>query len=219
MPSGFREALVLPVQASRAPHLVLRHGESTANVDGIIASSLSTAENAYGLTPRGREQVRTSVTAARAAGTLGDSCRIVTSPLLRARESAEVAAEVLGVGFEIDVRLIERGFGELELASDEHYAQVWAEDRRDPGHERWGVESLTSILRRVRGLIGDLDHAGGGGADAPEHGHVLLCTHGDVASTLFCAAAGEPLGRHRDVGALVNAQIRALTPIEGVQAG
>ena len=183
-------------------HFLLRHGESLANVAGLIASRPANAA-AYGLTERGREQVRAAVAAARAAGTLGGVRRVVTSPLLRARESAEIAAEILGAELVEDARLSERGFGELELGPDHSYGQVWSADRDDPTHERWGVESITSVLGRARELLAELDAAAG---DEP----IVLCTHGDVASVLLCACQGLPLGRHREVGALANAELRGL---------
>lgn len=184
-------------------YFLLRHGQSTANVDGLIASSLTAAGDAYGLTPAGREQVRRSVRAARAAGTLSGACRILSSPLLRARESAEIAAAELEAEVEIDARLIERAFGDFELTTDRNYDQIWNLDREDPTHTRWGVESVRSILDRARSVLADLAAEAGGGS-------VLLVTHGDVASVLLCDCAGLPIGRHREVGAMGNGQMREL---------
>jgi broad specificity phosphatase PhoE len=186
-----------------APNFLLRHGESLANVAGLIASDPANAGAQYGLTPHGRDQVRRSVEAARAEGTLAGARRVVTSPLLRARESAEIAAEILGAELHVDARLSERGFGEFELLSDHSYEQVWSADRDDPTHERWGVESAASVLARARALLAELDAL-------PADGPVVLCTHGDVASVLLCACAGVPLGQHRDVGSLGNAEVRRL---------
>ena len=45
---------------------------------------------------------------------------------------------------------------------------------------------------------------------ADEAGSFLLCTHGDVASVLLCAANGLSLSRHRDVGAMGNGEVRPL---------
>jgi probable phosphoglycerate mutase len=182
---------------------LLRHGQSRANVEGLVASSLATAGEAYGLTPRGREQVRSSIGEAAASGILPQGCLTVSSPLLRARESAEVAAEVLGGTVRLDHRLIERGFGSLERGPDAAYEGVWAEDRADPGHERWGVESVRSVLDRGSALLRELERS----ADV-----AILCTHGDVASVLLCASLGLPLGRHREVGALGNGELRAVGP-------
>ena len=104
---------------------LLRHGQSEANVKKLIASSPAAAGEAYGLTSTGRSQVRTSVMAALGAGTLPASCRVVSSPLLRARETAAIAADLLSTSVHVDARLAERGFGEFELGSDEHYERVW----------------------------------------------------------------------------------------------
>ena len=181
----------------------LRHGESSANVAGLIASAPANAAAAYGLTPRGRDQVRRAVENARAAGELAGVQLVFSSPLLRALESASIAAEVLGAEIHVDPRLIERGFGSLELSSDHNYEQVWGADRIDPTHEQWGVESVASVLARVHGLFVERE------AEA-QPGPLLLCTHGDVASVALCAGYGQPIGTHRDVGALANGEIRGL---------
>ena len=183
--------------------LVRRHCQSVANTDGIIASSLVNARESFGLTPIGREQVRQSVAKGLASGLLSPNTRVVSSPLLRARESAGLVAEALGATVRVDERLIERGFGSLELASDAHYGQVWRADRQDPSHREWGVENLVSILERVTALLREPD-----GVARDEA--VVLCTHGDVASVLLCAAMGRPLSEHRDRGAMDNGELRAL---------
>ncbi|MEP6992239.1 MAG: histidine phosphatase family protein [bacterium] len=192
----------LPADLS-AFHL-LRHGQSEANVRGLIASSDAAAREGFGLTVAGRQQVREQVLAARADGRLPAACQVISSPLLRARESAAIAAEVLGTTVRVDARLAERGFGELELSTDQHYERVWAADRADPAHEAWGVESTAAILARVAPLLAELQ------ADAD--GAYVLCTHGDVASVLLCAAGGLALTSHRDVGAMTNGEVRSLAP-------
>ena len=184
--------------------ILLRHGQSEANVQKLIASSPAAAAEGFGLTETGRTQVRESVLAARAAGVLPDVCHVISSPLLRARESAGIAASVLGSAVRIDPRLAERGFGQFEGASDDHYERVWTEDRADPAHEKWGVESAAAILRRVEALIRDLH-------GTESEGTFVLCTHGDVASVLLCAASGFELSRHREVGAMGNGEVRPLS--------
>jgi probable phosphoglycerate mutase len=182
---------------------LLRHGQSEANVQGLIASSPAAAYEGFGLTDVGRTQVRTSLIAALDAGILPRICHVVSSPLLRARESAAIAADVLGTTVRVDPRLAERGFGQFELSSDEHYDRVWSKDRADPAHESWGVESTQSILGRVTTLLQEL-HA------SDSTGTFLLCTHGDVASVLLCATQGLSLSQHREVGAMGNGEVRRL---------
>jgi broad specificity phosphatase PhoE len=75
-------------------------------------------------------------------------------------------------------------------------------DRVDPTHTRFGVESVASILTRMAALLQELDAS----SDAVH----VLCTHGDVASTVLCAAGGHPLTRHREVGATENGELRLI---------
>jgi probable phosphoglycerate mutase len=186
---------------------LLRHGRSVANELGLIASHALPAGDAYGLTREGRRQVERSVQAAIADGSLVAPTVVVASPLLRARESAAVAASLVGVVPAIDPRLTERGFGDLDLGPDDAYTQVWEADRADPAHTRWGVESVHHVLRRAAAVVAEL-------ADDPAHGSVLLCTHGDVASTLLCAARGAPMGHHRDDGAVDTGALREIPAID-----
>lgn len=179
----------------RNGYLLLRHGHSQANERGLIASTLDNAGDAFGLTAKGRGQVEASVAAARDRGILAGDCRIVSSPLLRARETATIAAGLLDAPVEMDPRLVERGFGTLELGGDHLYGPVWEQDVLDPHHREWEVESVCSVVRRTVSLLLELE-AGAEGC------RFLLCTHGDVASVMLAAVAGAPVGEHRRVGAL-----------------
>jgi broad specificity phosphatase PhoE len=187
--------------------LVLRHGRSVANERGLIVSSFAHAGQAYGLTTLGRDQVTMSVTDAEGRGELSKPLALVSSPLLRARESAEVAGDILGASLVADDRLIERDFGDFEMGPDGAYERIWAADRRDPTHTRWGVESVTRVLRRAGAVVEEWARGG-------HTGTVLLCTHGDVASALLCASLGVALGRHREVGALETGAIEMLPAVE-----
>jgi len=183
---------------------LLRHGRSLANERRLIASSLASAGDAFGLVPIGRGQVRESVAKARAAGVLNAPILLVSSPLLRARESADVVAELFGVTPTIDPRLSERGFGDFELESDDRYERVWIEDRLDATHRSWGVESVTDVLSRVGPVVDEyFSHE--------RASTVILCTHGDVASVLICSSLSAPLEEHREVGALDTGSLRELT--------
>lgn len=184
----------------------MRHGRSVANEQGRIASSMATAGHDFGLTDAGRSQVRASLS--EALPWLRRPVAIVSSPLLRARETAAIAGEVFEAGVRVDHRLIERGFGDLELGSDDRYASVWELDRRDPTHRTWEVESVVDVWARLSQLLDELrDHPP---ARAAPGSSVLLVSHGDVASALLCGAQGEPLSRHREVGALATGELRAI---------
>ncbi len=177
-------------------YFVLRHGHSQANGMGLVVSDLQRGKTGYGLTEQGRDQVCARVRAARDAGQLDAHVVVISSPFLRAVETTQLAVAILGVKrFAQDKRLRERFFGTLELGNDRVYPQVWAEDRLDPGHTQWDVESVVAVAARLQALRVDLDGRHRGAT-------VLLVGHGDVASILLCHAMGEDLRRHREVGAL-----------------
>ena len=83
--------------------------------------------------------------------------RIISSPLLRAKQTAAVIGEALDVPVETDERIIEINTGIFtgkcldELATDE----AWQAHLRDPWGEGYGVggESAESVRTRVMSLI------------------------------------------------------------------
>jgi 2,3-bisphosphoglycerate-dependent phosphoglycerate mutase len=87
------------------PFYYLRHGETESNAAGLIAGSFDTD-----LTPLGREQ------AARAAEALFDEpiTAIYSSPLKRARETAEPIAAKLQLPINFIPEIAERNWGVLE---------------------------------------------------------------------------------------------------------
>ncbi|GAB7322603.1 hypothetical protein MBLNU13_g03517t1 [Cladosporium sp. NU13] len=100
----------LPFQHPRRLRvLVVRHGETLENTIGIIQGQLDTPLNTFG-------QLQASTIADRLSAVRFD--RIITSPLQRARNTAEaICSKQLGVAnlqVEQDDRIQERGFGTLE---------------------------------------------------------------------------------------------------------
>ncbi|MGE0709399.1 MAG: histidine phosphatase family protein [Planctomycetota bacterium] len=170
-------------------YLGLRHGESEANVAGIVLSDPAAGVPGYGLTARGRAQVQASVAAS--AG-LDAATWIVCSDFRRARESAEEAAAVLGAGApELRPALRERWFGAHEGQRNDRYEQVWARDREDPDHTEQGVESARAVARRVATLIVALERERQGAT-------ILLVSHGDALQLLQTALLRLSPGTHRE---------------------
>ena len=110
----------------------MRHGQSLANVAGLVVSRLENGVTGYGLSELGRQQVFDSVTE---LGLVSD-IRVISSDFKRAAESAEIAHQVLHSKFDLvlDIRLRERGFGDFELLSDENYQIPWGYDADDSTH-------------------------------------------------------------------------------------
>ncbi|HEX3292417.1 MAG TPA: histidine phosphatase family protein [Solirubrobacterales bacterium] len=130
----------------------VRHGESASNAaPGGMALPLDRGDR---LTERGFEQARA------VAERLGDAgaTRVLASPLRRARETAEVIAERLGLEITEVEELRELresdGFGELSLPHQRlrRWSEWMAEHGDDPDHSYRGGESFNEITERVRGL-------------------------------------------------------------------
>lgn len=179
----------------------LRHGESEANVAGIILSDPREGVPRWGLTARGREQVRDSV---RACAALDREAIIYSSDFARARDSAEVARALLGAGpVRLRAALRERWFGAWEGTTNANYEAVWARDREDPAHEERGVEAAVAVQARAWALVQALE-------ERHRDRALLLVAHGDALQLLATAFTGRPASEHRDVPHWAAGEVREL---------
>src|SRR5512134_2837155 len=84
----------------------LRHGESIGN-----AEARWQGQSDYALTEKGRAQARALAERWQAEGMKFDL--ILASPLVRAKETAEIVASALSANVELDPILMERNVGEM----------------------------------------------------------------------------------------------------------
>jgi probable phosphoglycerate mutase len=131
--------------------------------------------------------------------------RIISSPLRRARETAEiVAARCRPDATEpiaLDPRLLEMDYGEWEGLTYEQLDERWRAER-----DAWeaepaalpcpGGESGDDVARRVRDLLAELLAGAGAEADAPE-APILLVGHSSTNRILLCVALGIPIRDYR----------------------
>jgi broad specificity phosphatase PhoE len=154
--------------------LLLRHGESVSNADP-EAVALPEAEGDR-LTPRGREQAEA---AARWLARL-EIDALVSSPMGRARETAEAIAARTGLEIEIDdeIHELRESSDFLDLPPEEQKLRrwsVWMEAHGDdPDWAPPGGESFNVVVGRVRRFKARLD------ARDPES-TVLAVSHGIFA--------------------------------------
>jgi glucosyl-3-phosphoglycerate phosphatase len=189
------------VTEPRNRYYIMRHGQSMANVRGVIISDpASGARPEYGLSPDGREQ---ALRAAKGCGLPPDTL-IFSSDFSRAAQTAEIVRECLGTG---DVRLAtalrERSFGDWEGTPSANYARVWAADAADPGHRVHDVEAAAAVLDRVTAFVAGLDAS-------YLRRDILLVSHGDTLQILQAGFRAMSPARHRDLPHLDTAEIRRL---------
>lgn len=170
--------------------LLVRHGHSSANAEGILAGRLPGIH----LDATGQEQVQ--ALAARFTGL--EVARVVSSPLERCVETAEVLAAAVVVPRVVatDVGLWECGYGAWtgralkELVDDPLWRTVQDQPSaaRFPDHSQHAAESLLAMGQRAVTTVRRID-----AEVESEHGpHALwvAVSHGDIIKAVLADAAG-----------------------------
>lgn len=161
--------------------LLIRHAESEGNRDQVF-----TATPYVPLTDRGREQARL---AAQWIRSRHDPRHVVSSPFARARETAAIIADILGVPVVVEDDLRERDYGALA-------GLAYATPRTGYDRERYWTwrpdqgETLEEVLVRVGAVLDRV------ATEAPEH-DVIVVSHGAVmmAAHRHVTGAWPPVGR------------------------
>jgi len=159
-----------------------RHGETSWNREGRWQGHTDIALNDVGLAQ------------ARALGALlrGHGIgRIHTSDLARARQTAEMAAAILGVTeLVVDPSLRERSFGLFEGLTrrecEERHPELWTSYRADARRVPPGAESQEGLVDRMHAAI---EHAVAR-RDAGDDAAVLVVSHGGSIRALLARATG-----------------------------
>jgi broad specificity phosphatase PhoE len=156
--------------------ILVRHGESTGNADGLLLGRMDVP-----LTERGLAQARTL------GPSVAGATRVISSPLARARDTAEALGT--GLPVEIDDRWIEVDYGEFDgrpLGSVPD--EVWTRWRSDPDYRPPGGETLCEAGSRVRSACDELFATDGEGARGA--GAVVVVSHVSPIKAATCWALG-----------------------------
>jgi probable phosphoglycerate mutase len=152
---------------------LVRHGETTYNVEGRLPGQLPDVP----LTEEGRRQaLRTAV--ALSATTLS---AVVSSPLERARETAEIIARGWALPVRLDARLMDTDVGPWagqKINDLRQHDPAWPAFVRHPTQPPPGIESLQSVLERSVAVIDELRHETGVGQN------VVVVAHADVVKLI-----------------------------------
>ena len=166
--------------------LLVRHGQSAWNAEGRCQGQSAAAG---GLTAAGEAQALATAheLAEKLAGADAPYAdAILASDLLRARQTAEIIAGVLGLPIQLDPGLREQWLGELEtklytesfgeLTVQETIDELW----RDPFRRPRGGESVADMYNRVQTTLTRLAKQSPGRT-------LVVATHGGVVRTATAA--------------------------------
>jgi probable phosphoglycerate mutase len=138
--------------------VLLRHGEAVGNADGLLLGRIDSP-----LTDRGKRQAAGLAALFEPGSFVPSVSRVITSPLARARGTAEALG--LGIPIEVDDRWIEVDYGKYDGEKLSGVpAEVWRAWRADPGYRPAGGETLEEMGIRVRAACEELFESDGKGA-------------------------------------------------------
>jgi isoleucyl-tRNA synthetase len=158
----------------------LRHGQGDHNVKDIRTSDVN---GKYHLTEVGKEEVRASAEELKKHGIT----KIISSPFIRTRETAAIAANILGISegdIVIDERVREYGYGDFEGKKTHEYYD-WRKsvnagfDTETPG----GGDSAKSAKLRIAEFLYDIDSKYSGE-------NILVVSHGIFNECVPSISAG-----------------------------
>ncbi|MDH4189771.1 MAG: histidine phosphatase family protein [Betaproteobacteria bacterium] len=166
---------------------LVRHGETSWNAEGRVQGQTDVP-----LSELGHAQAR--AVAATLAGERFEA--LYTSDLVRVRQTAQPAAETLGLAARAEKNLRERHYGQFEALTyreaKERFPEEYARFReRDPEFDFGGGESLRAFQQRTIACVAAIAAQHPGAA-------VLVFTHGGVLEMVFRRAAGRTLSSARD---------------------
>jgi probable phosphoglycerate mutase len=159
--------------------IAIRHGETATNAAGLI-----TGWNDEDLTAKGIGQAQEAAKALKAEFAL-----IVSSPLMRAKHTAEIIAAAHPCEVVLDPNLRERNFGRLN-------GKTWEEIETDTGkpmrsidieqmaydYRPWGGECVAEVTARVREFLRQAQEIDGGR-------DLVAVTHGGIIKLLYSMLA------------------------------
>ncbi|MGC1135462.1 MAG: histidine phosphatase family protein [Nitrososphaeraceae archaeon] len=150
--------------------IMMRHGQAENNVNKILVGRHVEAH----LTEYGKRQVADTAMYLKEIPVT----RILVSPVIRTIETAKIVCEILGSTYEVDERLYEIELGKLVGMNYEEIVQKYGNlflkfyAGNDPTLLSYGVESFTSVKKRINNLLEELGHT-------CEDENILLITHLD----------------------------------------
>ncbi len=136
----------LAASEAQSPVMILvRHGRTTLNAAGRLRGHLDPPLDEVGIADVAR-------LADGLAPVLADRRphRILSSPLVRATQTAQAIADRVGLTVAIDDRLLDRDYGSWAGELTEQVGERWGSIDAAPG-----VESRASLAGRVRGLLAE----------------------------------------------------------------
>lgn len=159
------------MESPRALLTIVRHGQTSANIDGVWHGSINTP-----LTDHGHRQA--AAVGAHIEANHREVSHVYASPLDRAHHTAHAIAGPLGLTPTLDAELVEFDLGEWEGLSFKTLFEdkkLFDHMRSDPDFNPYGGESPRQVGNRLAGALRRI-------ADRHPGDRVVVVTHGGALS-------------------------------------
>jgi broad specificity phosphatase PhoE len=163
---------------------LVRHGQTTFNVEGRLPGQIA----GVGLTDVGRRQAHQAAVALSATPLTA----VFSSPLERARDTAEIIARGWGVQVRTDWRLADTDIGRWAGQKIDDLAKSdpdWKAFLRHPSEAPAGIESLAAVMQRAVTVVEELRR------DESVGDNVALVAHADVVKLIVAYYLGVKVDR------------------------
>lgn len=162
--------------------LLVRHGQATFNVEGRLPGQLP----GVALTDEGRRQAHRAAVALAAL----PLSAIISSPLERAYETAEIIARGWGLSVRADPRLMDTNVAHWAGQKIDEIAKTdpaWKVFVANPDEPPPGVESFSAVQARATAAAKDAL------ADPGNGEYIVLVAHGDVVKLILAQYMNTPI--------------------------
>jgi alpha-ribazole phosphatase len=180
--------------------ILVRHGRTAANAAGLLQGRLDQPLDEVG-------ERQAFAVAEFVHAVVGDVDELVSSPLRRARQTAEA----FGRPVEVDERWLELAYGKYEgVPHADVPSEVWSLWRKDPDFVPEGGESLAALDERVRAACDDL-------VERARDRNVVVVSHVSPMKSAVAWALGVDLGiswrSHLSHASVCRIEIRRAGPV------
>ena len=189
---------------------LVRHAESTGNRDGVLQGQADLP-----LSPLGHRQARALADRLLKSHRRTPFSAVISSDLMRTRETAESIGMALNLRVDLDRRLREIDIGAWAGLTQEQIANTFPAEwalwqSRDAHMRRGGGESYHDAHARITPALHEI-------AERHPGSRILVMTHGGVLRAYLAGLMGLPLGRiwHLSIGNTALTRVRPFDPVIG----
>ncbi len=171
---------------------VLRHGQTDYNVKNVFQGQTDIPLNEVGI-----EQAKE--VAVKFKNIKVDA--ILVSPLTRAKQTAKYVSEITKVPVQVEERLIERSFGDMEGHHSKEDCNIQMLSDYDKNYNICNVEPIQDLFKRVYSCMDSI-------VEKFKDKDIVLVTHACVAQAIECYCNGMP--KDKDILSLTlkNGEVR-----------